>query len=166
MAQTRTNSLLVVLPYFTQLSAPHRHGTAALQRSSFSFEIIIVNSELTIVSFRNFLQIASNNNNLTAFVPVFMGSDFCLWEQKMGDYLKSQRLWCLVTGNSVCPVEAVAGTPTVAKLQAQALWDKSNKQVQGIIGSQISQMLHSCLCSQYSCKHLSEMETQPVVLTH
>ena len=31
----------------------------------------------------------TNNNNLTASIPVFMGSDFWVWEQKMGDYLKS-----------------------------------------------------------------------------
>ena len=35
---------------------------------------------------------ATNNNNLTASVPIFTGSDFRIWEQKMGDYLKSQHL--------------------------------------------------------------------------
>ena len=32
---------------------------------------------------------SSNNNNLTTSIPIFMGSDFQVWEQKMGDYLKS-----------------------------------------------------------------------------
>ena len=41
---------------------------------------------------------ATNNNNLTTSVPIFTGSDFQIWEQKMGDYLKSQCLWCITTG--------------------------------------------------------------------
>ena len=61
----------------------------------------------------------------------------------MGDYLKSQRLWHFVRGSTfVYPVEAVAGTPTAAELQAQMDWDESNLQVQGIFGSHILQMLH------------------------
>ena len=61
----------------------------------------------------------------------------------MGDYLKSQCLWHFVRGSTfVHPVEAVAGTPTAAKMQAQMDWDKSNLQVQGIFGFQISQTLH------------------------
>ena len=61
----------------------------------------------------------------------------------MGDYLKSQQLWCFVRGGTfVRPVEAVAGNPTAAKLQAQMDWDESNLQVQGIFGSCILQTLH------------------------
>ena len=33
----------------------------------------------------------TNNNNLNASVP-FKGSDFWVWEQNMGDFLKSQCL--------------------------------------------------------------------------
>ena len=86
---------------------------------------------------------ATNNNNLTTFVPIFMGSDFRIWEQKMGDYLKSQHLWCITTGavGSMRPVEAIAGAPTPAEVQLQAAWDENSEQVQGIIGSHISQML-------------------------
>ena len=39
----------------------------------------------------------TNNNNLNASIPVFTGSDFWVWEQKMGDFLKSQRLWRITT---------------------------------------------------------------------
>ena len=87
---------------------------------------------------------ASNNNNkLNTSVPVFMGSDFRTWEQKMGDYLKSQCLWCFARGSTfVHLVEAIAGQPTAAKLQAQADWNESNMQVQGILGSCILIMLH------------------------
>ena len=40
----------------------------------------------------------TNNNNLNASIPIFTGSDFWVWEQKMGDFLKSQRLWRITTG--------------------------------------------------------------------
>ena len=85
----------------------------------------------------------NNNNNLTTSIPVFMGSEFQVWEQKMGDYLKSQCLWCFVKGSTfICPVEAIAEQPTAAELQAQMDWDESDLQVQGIFGSWISQILH------------------------
>ena len=58
-AQTMTSSLLVVVLSTLMVAAPlvtiecttHRHRTSATQRSSFSSEIIIVNSELTISFF-------------------------------------------------------------------------------------------------------------------
>ena len=117
----------------------------------FSFEIIIVNSELTISFFtETSIKMATNtnNNNLSASVPVFMGSDFQVWEQKMEDFLKSQHLWRITTGaaGSMWPVEAIMGAPTPAEALLQAAWDKNSEQVQGIIGSRISQML---------CPHIS-----------
>ena len=62
----------------------------------------------------------------------------------MGDFLKSQCLWCMTTGasGSMWPVEAIAGNPTPAEALLQAAWDKNSEQVQGIIGSCISQALH------------------------
>ena len=39
-------------------------------------------------------------------------------------------------------MEAIAGQPMAAELQAQMDWDESDLQVQGIFGSQISQKLH------------------------
>ena len=85
----------------------------------------------------------TNNNNLTASVPVFTGSDFRVWEQKMGDYLKSQHLWHITTGapGSTQPVEVITGAPTPAEVQLQAAWDKNSEQVQGVIGSCVSQTL-------------------------
>ena len=90
----------------------------------------------------------TNNNNLTTSVPVFTGSDFWIWEQKMGDFLKSQRLWRITTGapGSTWPVEAITGNPTPAEALLQAAWDENLEQVQGIIGSCISQTL---------CPHIS-----------
>ena len=93
----------------------------------------------------------NNNNNLTTSIPIFMGSDFWVWEQKMGDYLKSQHLWHFIRGGTfVHPVETIAGQPTAAELQAQMDWDESDLQVQGIFGSQISQTL---------CPHLGTNAT-------
>ena len=84
---------------------------------------------------------STNNNNLNASVPVFTGSDFCLWEQKMSDYLKSQRLWCMANNQVPRPVKAVANAPTAAEAALQAVWDKNLEQIQGIIGSRISTTL-------------------------
>ena len=85
----------------------------------------------------------TNNNNLSTSIPVFMGSDFRVWEQKMEDFLKSQHLWHITTGaaGGMWPVEAIMGAPTPAEALLQAAWDKNSEQVQGIIGSRISQML-------------------------
>ena len=112
----------------------------------FTFEIIIVNSELTISFFTETLiamATNTNNNNLNASVPIFMGSDFWVWEQKMGDFLKSQRLWRITIGapGSTRPVEAITGAPTPAEALLQATWDENSEQVQGIIDSHISQTL-------------------------
>ena len=136
-AQTTTSSLLVAIPSTLTVAAPlvtiecttHRHGNLCNAEEFFSSEIIIVNSELTISFFpETSLEMASNNNNnLTTSVPIFTGSDFWVWEQKMGDYLNSQRLWHFVRGGTfVCPVEAIAGQPMAAELQAQMDWDGSN----------------------------------------
>ena len=86
---------------------------------------------------------ATNNNNLSASIPIFTGSDFWVWEQKMGDYLKSQHLWHITTSapGSTWPVEAITGQPTPAEAQLEAAWDENLEQVQGIIGSHILQTL-------------------------
>ena len=86
---------------------------------------------------------ANNNNNLTASIPIFTGSEFWVWEQKMGDYLKSQRLWRITTGapGSTWPITVNANAPTLAEAAVQAAWDENSEQVQGIIGSHISQTL-------------------------
>ena len=85
----------------------------------------------------------TNNNNLNASISVFTGSDFWVWEQKMGDFLKSQHLWHITTGapGSTRPMEAITGNPTPAEALLQAAWDKNLEQVQGIIGSRILLML-------------------------
>ena len=86
----------------------------------------------------------TNNNNLNTSIPIFTSSDFQVWEQKMGDFLKSQCLWCIITtdaAGSMRPVEAITGAPTPAEALLQAAWDENLEQVQGMISSRISQML-------------------------
>ena len=85
----------------------------------------------------------TTKNTLNTSIPIFTGSEFWVWEQKMGDFLKSQHLWCITTGapGSTQPVEAITGAPTPAEALLQAAWDKNSEQVQGIIGSRISQTL-------------------------
>ena len=95
----------------------------------------------------------TNNNNLNASIPVFIGSDFWVWEQKMGDFLKSQCLWRITTSaaGSMRPVEVIAGAPTPAEALLQAAWDKNLEQVQGIIGSRILQTLRPHIDMTYTC---------------
>ena len=105
----------------------------------------------------------TNNNNLNASIPIFMGSDFWVWEQKMGDFLKSQCLWCITTGapSSTQPVEVITGNPTPAEALLQATWDENLEQVQGIIGSHISQML----CPHISMTCAEKWTNQPTIHT-
>ena len=94
---------------------------------------------------------STNNNQLNASIPVFTGSDFHLWEQKMLDYLQSQRLWRMANNQVLHPVEAVANAPMAAEAALQATWDENSEQIQGIIGSQILTTLHPHLgmtCAQ------------------
>ena len=90
---------------------------------------------------------STNNNQLNTSVLVFTGSDFRLWEQKMSDYLKSQRLWRMANDQVLHPVEAVANAPTAVETALQAAWDKNSGQIQGIIGSRISTTLCPHLCT-------------------
>ena len=85
----------------------------------------------------------TDNNNLNASIPVFTGSDLQVWEQNMGDFLKSQHLWCITTSapGSTWPVQVITGAPTPTEALLQAAWDENSEQVQGIISSPILQML-------------------------
>ena len=84
----------------------------------------------------------SSSPTLNNAVPVFQGVNFCTWQQAMGDYLKSQRLWFYVTtlmdGGRGHPVEAVARAPTQAEVNAQVAWDANDIQCLGILGLRLS----------------------------
>ena len=89
---------------------------------------------------------ASNNNNtLNTTVSVFTSANFCAWQQSMGDFLKSQKLWHHATGVVTHPVEAVPGAPTAAELQLQGTLDETDDQIKGILGLRCSPNLHTHL---------------------
>ena len=73
-------------------------------------------------------------------VPVFSGANFRTWKQQMGDFLRYQKLWRIVSGQVTRPV---GNTP--ADLVAQNAWDESDEQAQGIIGLRLSMNLHTHL---------------------
>ena len=50
--------------------------------------------------------IMSSSNGIDKLVPVFDGQDFGLWQEKISDYFKSQRLWKYVSGAFPCPAPA------------------------------------------------------------
>ena len=89
---------------------------------------------------------ASNNNNtLNTTVTVFASANFHAWQQSMGDYLKSQKLWHHVTGIVTCPVAVNPAAPTAAELQLQGVWDKTDDQIKGILGLRLSPNLRTHL---------------------
>ena len=82
---------------------------------------------------------ASNNNNtLNTTVTIFASANFHAWQQSMGDYLKSQKLWHHATGIVTRPVAANPVAPTAAELQLQGVWDETDDQIKGILGLRLS----------------------------
>jgi hypothetical protein len=77
----------------------------------------------------------SSNNGINN-VSVFSGANFCTWQQTMGDYLRSMRLFRHVSGVTVRPTPVVS--PTQANLDTIAAWDEANEQAQGILGLRLS----------------------------
>ena len=82
--------------------------------------LVVVQDSADDVSSQKLYQseMASNNNNntLNTTVTVFAGMNFRAWQQSMGDYLKSQKLWCHATGVVTRPVAANPAAPTAAEL--------------------------------------------------
>ena len=90
-------------------------------------------------------EMASNNNTLNTTVFVFASVNFCAWQQSMGDFLKSQKLWRHATGVVTRLVEAVPGAPMAAELLLQGTWDETDDQIKGILGLRLSPNLHTHL---------------------
>jgi gag-polypeptide of LTR copia-type len=84
----------------------------------------------------------SSNNGINK-VPVFSGANFRTWQQTMGDYLRSMRLFRHVSGATVKPTPVVP--PTQANLDAIAAWDEADEQAQGILGLRLSTNLRTHL---------------------
>jgi gag-polypeptide of LTR copia-type len=77
----------------------------------------------------------SSNNGINN-VPVFSGANFRTWQQTMGDYLRSMRLFRHVSGATVRPTPVVL--PTQANLDAIVAWDEADEQAQDILGLRLS----------------------------
>ena len=73
-------------------------------------------------------------------VPTFSSANFRTWKQQMGDFLKYQKLWRIVSGAVTRPV---GNTP--ADLAAQEAWDEADEQAQGILGLCLSTNLRTHL---------------------
>src|SRR5882757_1382162 len=78
------------------------------------------------------------SSNTVAMVPIFNGSDYRVWAQKMEDYLKSLKLWRFVTGTTTRPTPVLPAAPTLVEQQAMNDWDDLNDQAQGIIALRLS----------------------------
>ena len=91
----------------------------------------------------------SSSFTLNTAVPVFQGANFRTWQQAMGDYRKSQRLWfhvaTLMDGGRGRPVEVTARAPTQAEADAQVAWDANDIQCLGILGLCLSPNLRTHL---------------------
>jgi hypothetical protein len=85
----------------------------------------------------------SSNNGIDN-VLVFSSANFRTWQQMMGDYLRSMRLFRHVSGTTIRPTPVVP--PIQANLDAIAAWDEANEQAQGILGLRLSTNL---------CTHLN-----------
>jgi gag-polypeptide of LTR copia-type len=77
----------------------------------------------------------SSNNGINN-VPVFSSANFRTWQQTMGDFLRSMRLYRHVSGATVRPTPVVS--PTQVNLDTIAAWDKADEQAQGILGLRLS----------------------------
>ena len=102
------------------------------------------------------------SSNSINTVPVFAGANFRTWQQQMGDFLRYQRLWRIVSGQVTRPV---GNTP--ADLVAQNAWDEADEQAQGILGLCLSMNLRTHLgaTSALSWTALDNAFGQPGVAT-
>ena len=89
----------------------------------------------------------SSSNGVDKLVPVFDSQDFRLWQEKISDYFKSQRLWKYISRVFPRPAPATAGAPTVAETAAIAEWDEVDEQVHAIIAMRLSSNLWTHLGS-------------------
>ena len=108
--------------------------------------LIVVKNSADEFSLQKLIAMASNNNNtLNTTVTVFAGTNLRAWQQSMGDYLKSQKLWHHATGVVTRPVAANPVAPMAAELQLQGIWDETDDQSKGILGLRLSPNLRTNL---------------------
>jgi hypothetical protein len=84
-----------------------------------------------------------SSNNRINNVPVFSGANFHTWQQTMGDYLRSMKLYKHASGATIRPTAVVP--PTQVNLDTIVVWDEADEQAQGILGLRLSTNLHTHL---------------------
>ena len=94
---------------------------------------------------RNFIKAKWPPTTTLSTPPSLTGANFRAWQQSMGDYLKSQKLWCHATGIVTRPVAANPAAPMAAELQLQGTWDETDDQIKGILGLRLSPNLRTHL---------------------
>ena len=132
--------------YAVSKTIVHRHKNPSKGQGPLSFILYLDSSVLSALLKSFFIEILhftmSSSSALNTAIPVFQGVNFCTWQQAMGDYLKSQRLWfhvaALMDGGRGHPVEVTAGAPTQAEANAQVAWDADDIQCLGILSLRLS----------------------------
>jgi gag-polypeptide of LTR copia-type len=84
----------------------------------------------------------SSNNGINN-VSVFSSANFRTWQQTMGNYLRSMKLYRHASGATIRPTAVVP--PIQANLDAIAAWDEADEQAQGILGLRLSTNLRTHL---------------------
>src|SRR5271169_5321339 len=86
-----------------------------------------------------------SSKEISSLVAVFNGQDFRTWQQKMRDYLGSQKLWGFAAGTRIRPSPADPAAPTAAEITAMSDWDESDLQVSSLITLRLSVNLRTHL---------------------
>ena len=132
--------------YAVSKTVVHRHKNLSKGQGPLSFILYLDSSVLSMLLKSFFIETLhltmSSRSALNTAIPVFQGVNFCTWQQAMGDYLKSQRLWlhvaALMDSGRGRPVEVTARAPTQAEADAQVAWDADETQCLGIPGLRLS----------------------------
>src|SRR5271154_3837660 len=86
-----------------------------------------------------------SSKDISNLVPVFNSQDFRAWQQKMKDYLGSQKLWGFAAGTRVIPTPANPAAITAAEQAAIDDWLETDLQVSSLIALRLSTNLRTHL---------------------
>ena len=86
-----------------------------------------------------------SSKEVAQLVPLFTGTDYLAWKERMGDYLGSQCMLGFINGNRPAPVAADPANPTAAEQAAIAQWGDNDMQVKSLIALRLSLNLRTHL---------------------
>ena len=124
------------------------------------------------------------SSQLNCMVPLFDGSNYCTWATNMTVFLRSQRLWGIVSGREVKPdnlpsptaaITATSTAPTQLAIPApsqdqvderkreQREWMEKDEQALGMIQLRLSHTLYSLcgLTSYHTWRNLEDQFGKP-----